>query len=704
MPDLRWYVHRLAAMSPAELVYRLRQRLRSELERRDAGRWPSNAVLMREMLLPSVADPDSLLRTFREKAVHHWSGIGQPDYLSQVIHSQFPDNLAATLRQADALYAGQFTLFGREFKYDGLPSWHRDPLSDREWPGRFWGDIDIREGQARGGVKWVWELNRQQYLVTVSKAHFLTKLPHYAGSVVTHILDWIEQNPPSIGVSWTSPLELALRLISWFWSLYLIHGAEALTPERFWQVAVGMWTQASHIERHLSAYSSANNHLIGEAAALFVVGVAFPWFRKAKHWQAQGLHILAREIERQIHPDGVPAEQAIRYLAFDVEFYLLVVALAHLNQIEIPPVIPGRLSAACDFLAHTLDTSGWLPMWGDSDDGRAIRLDDRATFNPYRAILGVSAVVLNRPEFARVGDFGETGIWLLGLEGLAKYRQMISAQVDPSLGSRVFPKGGYAVLRNKDYVLTLDGGPLGYLGTATHGHADALSITLSLNGVPILVDAGTYCYHEDPAWRDYFRSTRAHNTLIVDGQSQSQAGGLFLWTAKARAWLADWDLCEEQSWVEAIHDGYQRLGVLHRRRVYAIKHSFWVIIDWLDGKGKHHIMQPWHTPAGAQVILNRKLNAVEIRVADVILSLVPWNGVAGTPHLYCGQSEPVIQGWVSTSYGHKEPAPAIVWERRLELPVQLVTVLWPASLADFDQELAHRLLSSLPVLPKSSRG
>ncbi|NQT48558.1 MAG: heparinase II/III-family protein, partial [Chloroflexi bacterium] len=193
-------------------------------------------------------------------------------------------------------------------------------------------------------------------------------------------------------------------------------------------------------------------------------------------------------------------------------------------------------------------------------------------------------------------------------------------------------------------------------------------------------------------------------TLVVDGQSQSQVGGLFLWTAKAQAWLTGWDLCEEQSWVEAVHDGYQCLGVLHRRRVYAIKHSFWVIIDWLDGKGEHHIMQPWHTPAGAQVILNRKLNAVEIQVADVTLSLVPWNGIADTLHFYCGQSEPVIQGWVSTSYGHKEPAPAIVWERRLELPVQLVTVLWPASLADFDQELVQRLLASLPVLPKSSRG
>src|SRR5205823_10492447 len=72
-----------------------------------------------------------------------------------------------------------------------------------------------------------------------------------------------------------------------------------------------------------------------------------------------------------------------------------------------------------------------------------------------------------------------------------------------------------------------DGGPHGFLSIAAHAHADALSVEVRYGGVDILADPGTYCYHGEPEWRSYFRSTIAHNTVELDRQSQSSAGGPF---------------------------------------------------------------------------------------------------------------------------------------------------------------------------------
>ena len=61
-----------------------------------------------------------------------------------------------------------------------------------------------------------------------------------------------------------------------------------------------------------------------------------------------------------------------------------------------------------------------------------------------------------------------------------------------------------------------------------HGHADALSITLSVGGKETLVDPGTYRYNGEPEFRKYFKGTRAHNTVTIDGLDQAvQETGLF---------------------------------------------------------------------------------------------------------------------------------------------------------------------------------
>jgi uncharacterized heparinase superfamily protein len=115
-----------------------------------------------------------------------------------------------------------------------------------------------------------------------------------------------------------------------------------------------------------------------------------------------------------------------------------------------------------------------------------------------------------------------------------------------------------------------DGGPHGFLSIAAHAHADALSLEVRHDGVDILADPGTYCYHGEPMWREWFRSTAAHNTVELCGVSQAESGGPFLWNTQPQTTTLSFDIGEQavQRWF-AEHDGYRRLSspTTHRRSV-----------------------------------------------------------------------------------------------------------------------------------------
>ena len=128
-----------------------------------------------------------------------------------------------------------------------------------------------------------------------------------------------------------------------------------------------------------------------------------------------------------------------------------------------------------------------------------------------------------------------------------------------------------ADVRGREIWCRVDAGPHGFLSIAAHAHADALAIEVRVDGVDVLADPGTYCYHGEPAWRAYFRSTAGHDTLELDGRDQSESGGPFLWTRHANTWLLETvglDGTPVARWV-AEHDGYSRRDepVRHRRHV-----------------------------------------------------------------------------------------------------------------------------------------
>ncbi|HTU99447.1 MAG TPA: heparinase II/III family protein, partial [Luteitalea sp.] len=296
--------------------------------------------------------------------------------------------------EADALCRGEFSFFGRAFTLNParIP-WTADPITGRPWPMVFHTKVDIFSGNVgHGDVKFVWELNRHQFLPTLGKAWRLTGEARYAETALDWIDQWIAENPYKVGINWASALEVAVRSLAWLWSAALLDDAAAFTAERRIRLRRALHHHAAFLASHLSFYFSPYNHLIGEATALHAIGTLVPSLAAAPRWRDRGWQILCAEVEKQFHPDGGTVEQAFGYHHFTLGFYLQSLLIARRHGQAVPPTLSARLAAAWRYSAAITRPDGQVPMVGDADEGRALALDQNHLWD-FRSYQAVGAIV-----------------------------------------------------------------------------------------------------------------------------------------------------------------------------------------------------------------------------------------------------------------------------------------------------------------------
>jgi hypothetical protein len=292
-----------------------------------------------------------------------------------------------------------------------------------------------------------------------------------------------------------------------------------------------------------------------------------------------------------------------------------------------------------------------------------VRFSPEPGFGVYQSLLATGSVLFGRGDFkhkARV--FDDKSRWLLGDEAAAAFASLTPDRSGKRL-RRAFAAGGYYILGSDfeapdEVRIVADAAPLGYLSIAAHGHADALSFILSVSGRPMLIDPGTYCYHTERRWRDYFRGTAAHNTVRIDREDQSVSGGTFLWNHHAEARCVAFETGRDYQRLVAQHDGYRRLRhpVVHRREiVYRPGARLVEVTDRLVGGGTHYVEIFWHFARECVVTLNGyEARAVRGEV-DITLRW-PQPLQAQVVH---GRAEPCM-GWVAERFDEKAPADALV--------------------------------------------
>jgi hypothetical protein len=620
-----WLVNRLRCMSVAEVGYRIRQAAVTRVAKRLRGR---------------AAPPLPRARTFNVQ--------GSPT-LAQAERD-------ALLADADSICAGHVALFAnRRFDVGMPPAWNRDPYSGVVGPSIYAGDIAITNREQVGDIKHVWELNRHLHLVRLAQAWAVTHDVAWLHALQTQLRSWLDQCPPLVGPNWTSSLELGIRLINWslVWQLVGGEGSGLFAGEEGQRLRAD-WLDSIHahcsaIARHLSRHSSANNHLIGELAGLYVGASIWPCWKASGAWLEQARRELEHEAQAQFSRDGVNREQAFAYHVFSSEFLFVAGLVGQACDHPFSRAYWTALLRALRFLRSVRDVAGRVPMVGDADDGIVFRLDSPGS-DRAEQLLALGDAVLRRMQP------GHPGVrWLLhALPG-----KRPEADPHESDTGWAFPDGGYLLFGSRFGELEeikgmVDCGPLGYLGIAAHGHADALALTLSVGGEACLVDPGTYSYWQEHKWRDYFRGTSAHNTVRIDGLDQSVSGGRFMWLKKARASIERMPQSPHEFDFRGAHDGYERLAdpVRHMRSVrFDAASATLTVRDEIAAKKHHQVELFWHFAPGLDV----RLNSAGLHVRGERFALqMHAQGADLKLELVRGHENPPL-GWYSRRYESRQP-------------------------------------------------
>jgi hypothetical protein len=653
MSGLLWKLNRLRAMSGWEVPHRAFRWLGQKIEKAAlSGGWA-----------PAPAHPvKPKLSLFLPQ--ENWLTAWQQYY---------------ALEQAplDDLLQGKIGFFGHAPLDVGVPvNWHRDPLTGIEAPLSFGKELNYRDDKLVGNVKILWELGRHQHLIPLAAAYACTGELRYRDAVVAQIEGWIDANPYGLGIHWCSALEPALRLISWavvHSLLVLRDGGNGLfsavaNPSKLGRA---IYQHAWFVRHFLSRHSSANNHLIGELTGLWVACCVFELGKQGEAWAETAQKELEREAQLQVYPDGVDKEQACYYHLWVLEYFLFTWIVGLRSERKFSAAFSERILAMSGFLRAITPARGEPPQIGDADDGFVTRFNVAWPEHAYRDVLAAVETVFAIKIPA--SPLPQKAFWYaFCLGNIPKAGEQISTTGNtyPAL----FRDGGYAVLGRRAVHAVFDAGPLGYPSIAAHGHADALNVCLALDGAWWLVDPGTYAYHTEHGWRDYFRGTAAHNTVQMDGRNQSEMGGPFLWLRHAHARLIDAGMdAPGVQWAVGEHDGYDKLGGRHTRRIeLGTTGDEFTISDDVQGSGGHELAIHFHFapdidlapgPQGGTWRITRA--GTERRIEMLVDDTWHWE-------VFRGSESPRL-GWFSPALGTKVPSSTLrgVWRGRL--PIRLVT-------------------------------
>ncbi|MFD9252411.1 heparinase II/III family protein [Streptomyces bottropensis] len=627
-----WYLRRLSRMGPREVGGRVGDTLRRR-------RWRS-------------APP-------RSPAV---TGARFTAVLPAGTVAAVPPHAAKRLvAAADRLMDGHAEYFGvlRDDLVD--PDWCHDPKTGRRAPWGHAFDVPYRDEDAVGDIKQIWELSRHQYLTVLAAAYAVTGDERYAERVAAHLRSWWAANTPLRGVHWTSGIELGIRLLSWVWVRRLLDG---------WPGAAGLFEgnpvahrQIWHHQRWLAAFpsrgSSANNHVIAETAGQFAAACAFDWFPSSARWRTDALRSLERRLRANTFPSGLNRELATEYHGLVLELGLAALAEADAAGVPVPATVRLVLLRMTDALAAVVDNRLRPPRQGDADDGHGLVVDGAGT-DRWASLLATGDAVFGRLDWwpAVTGTDVRTPL-LAALVRPHPREGTAPAVARPATRPDRFADAGMTILRGPQEIwCRCDGGPHGFLSIAAHAHADALSLEVRHDGVDVLADPGTYCYHGQPEWRRYFRSTLGHNTLELDGDDQSVSGGPFLWTrqARSRVLVADTSGQGVARWC-AEHDGYE--PSVHRRRVELTAASRELrVSDEVRGP-RRAVRLAFHLgPAIAADLVGTVAELTWTRDGEDHSAVLELPGQLSW-RAHRGESDPPL-GWYSAGFGRKEPVTTLI--------------------------------------------
>lgn len=584
--------------SPREIAFRVRQEAANASRLFHIPRWQVSEPLVPERILP---DPAACVRVVRDK--------------------RYTEDLTAL---ADEILRHRFPIFDRIIETGPDIDWLRDYRHDKTATLKFFRRVRYLDFEAVGDHKWTWELNRHQHLIVLAQAALVTERGEFLREIERQTESWIVANPFARGINWASALEVAFRALSWVWMDHLV-GDRIAPPSRL-RLQHSLWQHARHLEANLSVYFSPNTHLLGEALALYAIGRMYPAMPRAAQFMKTAQSIVENQLEFQVKPDGSHFEQSSYYHVYALDMFLLYYLIAGR-----PERMIAKLRAMARYLDALAGPSRLLFFSGDDDGGRL--------FHPYgernrfcRATLATCANLFPNLGFEFCPkDVREQAAWWIG-PGV----RLSAERKATRAGHSAFQDAGTVALLAGEIQVLFDAGPLGW-GGAGHSHADTLNLLIRRGDEALLDDPGTFTYTTDPAARDWFRGTAAHNTIRIDNRDQADPVMPFRWANKPVVRLTR----SGDAWADA---RCEYRGFTHRRRVLLCGEHACIVLDDVEGpEGEHAIEQFWNSGDRTALLTSHR------------------------------RSEE--KAWRSTVYGSREEVTRAAVRLRSRLPVRLATAI-----------------------------
>lgn len=498
LDKVQWYLNRLVAMNPTEMLHHFQKKLGHLQDRVRLPDWKS-------------VDPTSQ------------KGAAYPALKNR---DKFPEDQLEDLKwETWDIFQGNWKAFGwMDLRVSDPPDWHKDYFANISLPTNKWSSqLNHRNLEDGADIKLIWELSRWYQLVRLAQGAWLLKDTRLAELVLRWLQSWHRSNPPFRGWNWTSALESGIRLIQFAWM-------DALMAEVTWKdldqrkTFQASWENlrqqilAPHVHytwKFRSFGSSANNHLLGELSGLIIALTRWPSLTAFTVSLSQLKSMWETEVMAQFAEDGGNREQALNYQLFSFEFCWQVRQALKAADIPVRADVEDRLRAAAMFFRNMqVPDEPW--DYGDSDSAIVTPMA-----HDHSRIVREWCDWLNVPEKSPAIHF-----WL-GNPPAQPQRRCGEFIADHWL---LYPESGMAMCHSDDWTLRWDLSPLGYLSIAAHGHLDALHLSIWYRGVAFVIDPGTGAYFGDRALREHLASRDAHNGPSVPAIKLARRLGPFMWT------------------------------------------------------------------------------------------------------------------------------------------------------------------------------
>ncbi len=564
------------------------------------------------------------------------------------------------LAKADEIVAGHVRLF------DGpLVRLNLTPKEDLyHWTDYERGKADYHSKE----VKLIWEPARFGWVFPLARAYLMSNNNDYAQCFWRYFEEFTSANPFNLGPNWTSAQEIALRLIALTFAGVIFKDSPISTQDRMQFLLASIYMHAKRIPPTLCyAKAQNNNHLISEAVGLYNAAALFVNLPEATGWRELGWKWFNYAIATQIDENGEYIQHSTNYHRLMLHQALWMMLICKNLHKSLPTQTLQKLNQATKWLlAHIEPINGCTPNLGHNDGSNILPLSGCSYADMRPAAQAASQAFLGKASFP-TGPWDELCIWLDLPTSPNNVKEFQHHKQQGVL--HIGDDDSHAYLQAAHY-------------KNRPAHADQLHVDLWFEGHNLTLDAGTYLYNALSPWENSLAGTRVHNTVTINDQDQMTRAGRFLWLDWAQAKI----LKSTSSEIIVEHNGYKRLGIIHRRKIEQTNSTNWIIVDTLIPIKKisevmtatlHWLLPDWqwaidkyklslYAPFGLASInvkpdLKDKIFGQEM---DIIR--------AGKSMLLKTAHVPIL-GWYSPTYNLKIPALSFYFRAKFKPPIEIST-------------------------------